>query len=1122
MSVSMQLERTKIPEHTSGRCLKLRRRWQLKRYLICLQVAILGCSLLFLHENGLAALLIEVAIAFCGYKLITYNDALFKAEERLIQEEQARSVVLRMRGEAYIALGRNSSALEDFTASIESDRENAWAYYRRGSLYLEEGNYESAIVDFTIAVDLVENNPLLLIKRGDALVRLGRKSDAEFDFSAAIGIASKSEDFETRSLAYCLRGTERYKSGDLKGALNDFTNAQSSREQELLEQANDLIRLYPDDGEGYFDRGEALVDKGELDTAIKDYSRAIERYLRKSEEWCDVCDIDENCKHNIRAKDYAATCYARRGGCHQRLQRYDEALDDFSKAIGTSVDDAWRYHLDRADVYDEMKEYKKALADCLAAMELNGRHPDCFYKLGYAQYRIGQYDQAVRNFDTVVESMYDSSDPRIYMYRGQAYEKLGEPHKAMENYDRAVRCLKRDSFGDVVAESYRLRGDAYQRAGDQERAAQDYQKAASADPKISDNYRRKREVDHLSQLIQKQKKPALQYFQRANEYFELGEFEKAVSDFSRSLEIGIDADYSIIQFFNAFQKRLLNEQPKNEIKTYIEKKTSARKIQELPEFLESQIQLIKKELKTPRIVIAGLNKLTASDPNNPEYYIRRARAFRQMAKWKEALQDCNTAINLVPKEGWIYRMRSEILYILERKVEAIADLFEALQLVPHFSIEKNEKRKESYRTKGDARSKIEYLNESIKEDEDEGYRFIFTSLTARAEQYAIIGDLERAEADFERAIASSRNDNSARLSRADFFLKIGEFDRAIEDFSRIIHTIYKGSDCNSSFVRRGRAFFKQCKYKDAIDDFERAIDQEIDDDELYDTALILAGRAFDELGQSIEAQASYRKVITRKRHRSEVFSINYYNRKLALSPEDEDYEPRENSTGSLLNRGEAHLKLGDYGSAIKDFSECIKIKPDYLDAVLSRGHCYLLDGQFKKALADFELIIESNEDYSDSTLYDALVLCGETYKISGELEQALNILGRAIAFKPTHAWAYLERGAVYQQQGDHGKAISDFNECIRLIPTESVCYWMRGDAQAALGNVQAAIEDYSVAIVINEEDAETYQRRACLLNARGDVERAFRDLLQSTDILAWRYAANSKLDYIGIKNLDYL
>ena len=68
---------------------------------------------------------------------------------------------------------------------------------------------------------------------------------------------------------------------------------------------------------------------------------------------------------------------------------------------------------------------------------------------------------------------------------------------------------------------------------------------------------------------------------------------------------------------------------------------------------------------------------------------------------------------------------------------------------------------------------------------------------------------------------------------------------------------------------------------------------------------------------------------------------------------------------AYFNRGVAKEKLKDYQGAISDYSEAIRIDPNYTDAYYNRGNTYELLNENSKAIADFKnaaLLYKKNGD----------------------------------------------------------------------------------------------------------------------------------------------------------------
>jgi tetratricopeptide (TPR) repeat protein len=140
-------------------------------------------------------------------------------------------------------------------------------------------------------------------------------------------------------------------------------------------------------------------------------------------------------------------------------------------------------------------------------------------------------------------------------------------------------------------------------------------------------------------------------------------------------------------------------------------------------------------------------------------------------------------------------------------------------------------------------------------------------------------------------------------------------------------------------------------------------------------------------------------------------------------------------------RAIGHDQKGD--SALADYSEAIRLKPEDAEFYNNRGGAWPGKGDYDRAIADFSEAIRLNPhtDYSEATRPH-----------------------------PKGAEVYYTRGLAWLGKGDFDRAIADFSEAIRFNPKHAAVYFIRGTAYAATGSFRRALQDYYKAYRLGREE----------------------------------------------------
>ena len=216
------------------------------------------------------------------------------------------------------------------------------------------------------------------------------------------------------------------------------------------------------------------------------------------------------------------------------------------------------------------------------------------------------------------------------------------------------------------------------------------------------------------------------------------------------------------------------------------------------------------------------------------------------------------------------------------------------------------------------------------------------------------------------------------------------------------------------------------------------------------------------------------------------------NEPAAMINYDKAIEHDSNTALFYNNRGLARYRntiWADYDGAIADFSDAIRLKPDYDEAYLNRGAAYAAKNDYAAAIADYTDAIRLNPKLA-SAYYNR----GTARKELGELDAAIADYDQALVYAPNDATIYNNRGIAHSIKGDAISSLADFSRSIMLNnPEPHLPYYNRANVYFDQGKYAAAIADYGEAIRLNPKFASANLSRGAAYYHLGDMPAAIAD-----------------------------
>ena len=381
----------------------------------------------------------------------------------------------------------------------------------------------------------------------------------------------------------------------------------------------DIIKSCPDHHDSFYMSSLAKYFMGDVQGAIIQIEQAITADDAKAEWWCNY------------------------GILLNEVQRYDEAIEAYNKAI-TADPDYPNTYWNQSHTYWLSEKYEQAEQAALKGTKMDANTAEAWLNLGTAQVKLGKAEEAIKSWDKALEINPDF----VFALNnvGNALREMGQLEASIEKCRRALE------LDPKFAQAMNNLATALLDKGEFAEAEEWYRKAIASQPDYVEAH------NNLSIALIRQNR-----------------FEEAITQARYAVSFNPSYVAGYINLSGAYKSIGQIKEAENAIqKAAVLNPESAEVRIELADVLFMQDRYGDAEIE-----LEAARKL---EPETPRVYIKLAHVLERGNKVEEALEAVEKAVELNPEMPEAYLSAGNICHVANRIDEAKGYFKKTLEIAP--------------------------------------------------------------------------------------------------------------------------------------------------------------------------------------------------------------------------------------------------------------------------------------------------------------------------------------------------------------------------------------------------------------------------------------------------------